>query len=65
MSPQRATRTSWKPKEGVRFTRAIKISLHTDEADAIARHVGFEQTPAEWAREAVRERMRRDGVGSP
>lgn len=59
MSPKgRANQTSWKPKEGKRFSRQIKVSLHDSEMRRIAwLAAANDETPAEWAREAVRQRL--------
>jgi len=58
MSPRHATKTSFKPKEGKRFSRRMKISLHDGEHAQIEREaerVGL--TPAEWVRDVVRDRL--------
>jgi hypothetical protein len=58
MSPRHATRTSYRPKEGRRFTSAIKVSLHVGEMERVAIAAAEDNvTPAEWVRNAVRERL--------
>lgn len=58
MSPRHATKTSFRPKEGQRFARAVKVSLHDTEMERLrdeAREDGV--TPSEWARQTIRERL--------
>lgn len=58
MSPRRATAGSYKPKEGRAFGAAIKISLHREERDAVARLAeALGTTPSELVRDVVRAEL--------
>jgi hypothetical protein len=58
MSPQRATSTSFRPKEGESFDYKINVRLHAEEADEM-RALAGKQPFATWIRSVLRRELRK------